>query len=848
MTWLESIIEKALIDPYLNELTRKLELKYAHIFLFQRDDVVLSEKEFDDVLRFADILVRDKNAEGRNKAYKIISLLYDSYRDNIQYKYYANAILTKLGNFASLNIAVRDSEQVETLESALEKEVKQVYQKVPYSDLIFTDPQYQLYELMKDSNHFSFSGPTSFGKSFIMDAFIQYIIKERHETDNIIILVPTRALINQVTARLKRLINSKNYKVLSHPMVPYIYKNRRLKYVFVFTPERLIAYLSEKDNPVINYMFVDEAHKIISEKDSRSPLYYHAILMAERKSIKLYFASPNIPNTDIFLQLFEKSTDEQMIIKESPVAQNRFFIDYVEHEGRMFTETGEDIIFKNLGIKEDYYISKLLHRLGGNCKNIIYCNTIADTIDFALKYSRGLPEKNDKRLDALIELIKTYIHKEYFLIDCLKKGVAFHFGRLPQRIREKIEKLFEDKIIDYIFCTSTLLEGVNLPAKNIFIFSNAIGNSKFSDIDFWNLAGRAGRLSKELSGNIICVRMEDKKNRWDKPDKDLDVVRNKQIKDVQPLVVKGQKHFYQNLERSLQHKQFTRTNYSQSEKEVWDHYANIVLTHQISKTDSILMSNYLKSNVNGKKVLEKIEKENHISTNIMEQCSNIKNSYQNDVWNSIQQEKRAFPEEVSKETCYEVLEKMYNYYNWEEEESKGRNPMVRKKTRLKYFAILMYSWMKATPLNMMIINILNYYKREGEIWINNEMVPFDVKNRRHINVVINNLISDIDNILRFKIKNYFTNYYLIVADKFGKDVAGPNWSEYLEYGTTDELTIELQNLGLPRHLSLLIQEEYKEYLIFEDNILVDINSEEIIKNMDIEKYNDELEELRDILE
>ena len=43
-----------------------------------------------------------------------------------------------------------------------------------------------------------------------------------------------------------------------------------------------------------------------------------------------------------------------------------------------------------------------------------------------------------------------------------------------------------------MFCTSTLLEGVNLPAKNIFIFSNAIGNSKFSDVDFWNLAGRAG--------------------------------------------------------------------------------------------------------------------------------------------------------------------------------------------------------------------------------------------------------------------------------------------------------------------------------------------------------------------
>lgn len=515
MKWLEAMVRRALNDSYLDELTRKLEYKYAHIFLYQKDDILLTEKEFDDVLRFADILSRSDKADGRNKAYKIVSLLYDVYKDNMQFQYYANSILTKLGNFASLSIAVGNSEIVDTIETALEKQIKKTYQKVPFNDLVFTDSQYKLFEAMKDSNHYSFSGPTSFGKSFIMDAFIQYIITERHGIDNIVILVPTRALINQVTARLKKTITNKNYKVLAHPVVPMIYRNRMLKYVFVFTPERLISYLGEKENPVINYMFVDEAHKIIAEKDSRSPLYYHAILLAERKSIKLYFASPNIPNAHVFLQLFEKSIDEQMIIKESPVAQNRFFIDYVEGKGRMFTETGEDIIFQDLGKKEQDYVGKLLRKLGKNCKNIVYCNTVADTIDFALKFSKGLPEQTDARIDSLIELIKSYIHKDYFLIDCLKKGVAFHFGRLPQRIRERIERLFEEKVIDYMFCTSTLLEGVNLPAKNIFIFSNAIGNSKFSDVDFWNLAGRAGRLSKELSGNIICVRIEDKKNRWE---------------------------------------------------------------------------------------------------------------------------------------------------------------------------------------------------------------------------------------------------------------------------------------------------------------------------------------------
>ncbi len=110
-----------------------------------------------------------------------------------------------------------------------------------------------------------------------MDAFIQYIITERHGIDNIVILVPTRALINQVTARLKKTITNKNYKVLAHPVVPMIYRNRMLKYVFVFTPERLISYLGEKENPVINYMFVDEAHKIIAEKDSRIVKKYAAL-------------------------------------------------------------------------------------------------------------------------------------------------------------------------------------------------------------------------------------------------------------------------------------------------------------------------------------------------------------------------------------------------------------------------------------------------------------------------------------------------------------------------------------------------------------------------------------------
>ena len=47
----------------------------------------------------------------------------------------------------------------------------------------------------------------------------------------------------------------------------------------------------------------------------------------------------------------------------------------------------------------------------------------------------------------------------------------------------------------------------------------------------------------------------------------------------------------------------------------------------------------------------------------MEQCSNIKIAYQNDIWNSVKEGEKAFPNEVNVDTCYEVLEKMYNFYS-----------------------------------------------------------------------------------------------------------------------------------------------------------------------------------------
>jgi len=72
----------------------------------------------------------------------------------------------------------------------------------------------------------------------------------------------------------------------------------------------------------------------------------------------------------------------------------------------------------------------------------------------------------DKKLDALAKEVEDEIHGSYYLADLIKKGVAYHVGYLPLHIRTTIEENYREKNIKTIFCTSTLIEGVNLPADN----------------------------------------------------------------------------------------------------------------------------------------------------------------------------------------------------------------------------------------------------------------------------------------------------------------------------------------------------------------------------------------------
>lgn len=60
----------------------------------------------------------------------------------------------------------------------------------------------------------------------------------------------------------------------------------------------------------------------------------------------------------------------------------------------------------------------------------------------------------------LAKFVADHVHEDYVLARAVMKGVGFHYGNMPALVRQAIEQAFDERLLDFIVCTSTLLQGV----------------------------------------------------------------------------------------------------------------------------------------------------------------------------------------------------------------------------------------------------------------------------------------------------------------------------------------------------------------------------------------------------
>ena len=207
-----------------------------------------TEKEIRDLLRFADLLSTSSISDARNYAYKIITYLNPYCKDNVYYQTVAKAVYSNLGNSPAISYLEADNNNTSNLpfDRSVQNEAKKLIQEVPDgAGHVFTDIQYDLFSKLISSREFCFSGPTSMGKSFVIKAFLRCAVQNT-SPENFIILVPSRALINQYVIELKSemgaLLETNNYKIVSNSNIAELPINEQCNYVLILTPERLISY------------------------------------------------------------------------------------------------------------------------------------------------------------------------------------------------------------------------------------------------------------------------------------------------------------------------------------------------------------------------------------------------------------------------------------------------------------------------------------------------------------------------------------------------------------------------------------------------------------------------------
>lgn len=814
-------------NPYLNELYDAILYNYGRQ-LFGLTNLPEKEISVPAALRFADILSKSVHTQNEEThklwAQEIVALLNALRPDDELIQYYLGSVLTSVSNFRGVSLKAADYVSADFLDRIF-TQVSKEYLRIPEAENeYFFRAQKEIYEKFNEP-YFSYSAPTSLGKSYIMRTFIREQIAKGKQC-NFAIIVPTKALINETTEKLTEVLGpelkEKNYRIVTSAGAMALEEEHN--FIFAMTPERLLYLLILMKDIPIEYLFIDEAHKI-SKKDGRSAFYYKVVDMLSQRSTPphIIFASPNIPNPEVYLQLIPDVANREnykIATKFSPVNQEKFLIDFKCFELHYYNEATQKLT-KYCSFPEDKGLLDFVYELGEGARSIVYSNSKDNVVEYALQYATQLQPLHDSDLDVLAQDIRQDVHGDYYLADIVEKGVAYHMGYLPSTIRARIESLYKDGKIHTLFCTSTLLEGVNLPADNLFITSHKNGGD-MSPVDFRNLMGRVGRIEFNLYGNVflVCIKRKTKKERF------LHLLQEKIVPQQLSLataLTPEQKTGIVSVLKSGQAEIPKDGSLPPAEYSLIRKVANILLKDIVSGRASRVK----------KEFSDVLSPEDEAA--IVAAFAGREHSLDDDINLSLDQTERLAREIRSGRLHYPAiriggkadynelrnfLERLCDIFKWEtyEYDTLGfRNKLSGAHTKLSHYAFVLNQWVSGMSLNHMVTDSIDYYRStgKGKVKLKGQYVAFKDE-APYVNALISGMLEDIEDVILFRIANYFLRFSQEYRACF-PDASFTDWYELVEYGTTNPEAVWLQRNGFTREAAAYITEKRSQYITFDDN-------------------------------
>lgn len=394
------------------------------------------------------------------KEYRYMDDIVKRNRQNALKEYLLDNNTNEL-KFYDLNIYYRD----DTMDSKINSLINR---SIINKNIVLNRYQIEILNILKENNLF-LSAPTSFGKTFLM---LEYIARNKQKLNNIIFIIPTLALMNELLKKMYNLF-ADDYNICINPSEELKNKN-----IFVFVPERSdYEFLKKIKEIKIDLLVFDEIYKLQAantqeiKTDDRLIYMNKVYLDLVKKAEKIALLGPYINDVSFNktkLDIVKYYTNYIPVYNKMKIlSDNESWIDYVELNHQLIYFHSPNAIYNNIDL---------------------ILNKIPENEFYIRKYARE------------IKYLEQNVSSEWYVIDLLKRGIGIHHGKTPMFLRKFYENEYNNNNIKILLCTNTLMEGINTPTDSLIIVDDPGSAFKLN-----NLIGRVGRLnvSNPVIGEII---------------------------------------------------------------------------------------------------------------------------------------------------------------------------------------------------------------------------------------------------------------------------------------------------------------------------------------------------------
>ena len=403
--------------------------------------------------------------------------------------------------------------------------------------------------------------PTSGGKTLLAQfRMLQALNQFRQDQGWVVYVAPTRALSAQITRRLRTDFEPIGLRVeqLTSAVEVDVFEEDLLEDrerpfdVLVSTPEKLsLVIRNKKVERPLALVVMDEAQNLETEGRGLRIELLLATVKRDCPRANFLLLMPYVEGSEAVARWLAQDIDAGRAISLGtvPWKPNERIIGLYRAVADDSERGGWRLEFETLTATEKAMPLHGIHRVGGvkpidvpksevltkgvqkglglqtaavgvvmsaRGTSVAVANSIRTVWKMAGEAARSLPDFEAVPVEIRLvqDFLRTEISADFKLVDMLEKGVGVHHAGLSDDVRALMEWLAETGSLRMLCATSTIAQGINFPVSSVFLASRFVPQGRRSvEIgarEFWNLAGRAGRIGHDSVGVVGLAEGKDR--------------------------------------------------------------------------------------------------------------------------------------------------------------------------------------------------------------------------------------------------------------------------------------------------------------------------------------------------